>query len=57
METYQIYAQNSKGYFNIVEVTGILINDTLGTRITDGRENILAIVPQTMLVTLKQIEE
>ena len=57
METYQIFAQNSKGYFNVVEVTGILINDTLGTRITDGRENILAIVPQTMLVTLKQIEE
>jgi len=57
MFTYQIFAQNSQGYFNIIEVTGNLITDSLGTRITDEGDRVLAQVPNTMLVIKKPISE
>lgn len=53
---YQIYAQNSLGYFNIFEIEGTLFIDekTGQCIIKNDTLEILAIAPNNMLVTQKR---
>ena len=53
---YQIFVQNNSGYFSLIEIEGILFVDAVTGQCTikNDRDEILAIVPTTMLITLKQ---
>jgi hypothetical protein len=53
---YQIFVQNNSGYFSLIEIEGtIAIDEKTGQSIIRGEGNeILAIVPTNMLITLKQ---
>lgn len=53
---YQIFAQNSLGYFNIFEIEGTLFVDAVTGQciIKNDRDEILAIAPNNMLVTQKR---
>ena len=53
---YQIFVQNNSGYFSLIEIEGfITIDEKTGQSIIKNEVNeILAIVPTTMLITLKQ---
>ena len=53
---YQIFVQNNTGYFNLIEIEGTLSIDDKTSQciIKNDRNEILAIIPPTMLITLKQ---
>jgi len=53
---YQIFVQNNTGYFSLIEIEGtITIDEKTGQSIIkNDRNEILAIVPTNMLITLKQ---
>jgi hypothetical protein len=53
---YQIFVQNNTGYFSLIEIEGTLfVNEVTGQcTIKNDRDEILAIVPTNMLITLKQ---
>lgn len=53
---YQIFVQNNSGYFSLIEIEGfITIDEKTGQSIIKNEAlEILAIVPTTMLITLKQ---
>jgi hypothetical protein len=53
---YQIFVQNNTGYFSLIEIEGTLfVNEVTGQcAIKNDRDEILAIVPTNMLITLKQ---
>ena len=53
---YQIFVQNNSGYFSLIEIEGfITIDEKTGQSVIKNEAlEILAIVPTTMLITLKQ---